>query len=601
VNILRDNVYETNKTKCTSSITPVHQQTMPHASANLEIEVFDDDTPPHFPMFTPTVLIDQELSMKDEWIDYDYIIFTKICDLFRFEGKGNWQCQWISIQKVVDMYNSSRAFITDLQIPEPVTQEHILRVFSKPSIKHIITGVEAFGRNCIHPSTSFVFAFNAQIGNIDKRTIKFRTRFYYFDFSGNPKVIEDPVKSWNCAYYEPLGIFPFDHLMTATQHIRLSHLKATFLTMAYENLFCQCRWFSIKEWVRVINKVCIVLNQFIYNFLESELCMVLTWMGDEVGRMGDGLSHCSVLYSELQQECDGSKNQESGFICVNFMRAADHTRSIESPMSVLPLCNDSANEFLSLRGFVHDVHYMDNNCWFSSEADNLFNPHDGETAQEAAVKMSKILCDGANNTWKMMELVQDYDSSEQGDESTIITDSGQFSRYISYLQSKALYMSCALSLVLEVQGEQHQLDWCKRCIEAVNMMHAIGKTFLLKNESGGKTIQRWFSDFRKERKFPNPLKYSSKYGPLFFAMNPGLDIPIKEYWNANLLTLNCNSFQVYILEEVIPDLIKERNAGGEELICTEQTILQECGLRTLCVATASNWMKYLGFKSVESV
>ena len=60
-------------------------------------------------------------------------------------------------------------------------------------------------------------------------------------------------------------------------------------------------------------------------------------------------------------------------------------------------------------------------------------------------------------------------------------------------------------------------------------------------------------------------------------MNPGLDIPIKEYWNANLLTLNCNSFQVYILEEVIPDLIKERNAGGEELICTEQTILQECG------------------------
>ena len=84
-------------------------------------------------------------------------------------------------------------------------------------------------------------------------------------------------------------------------------------------------------------------------------------------------------------------------------------------------------------------------------------------------------------------------------------------------------------------------------------------------------------------------------------MNPGLDIPIKEYWNANLLTLNCNSFQVYILEEVIPDLIKERNAGGEELICTEQTILQECGLRTLCVATASNWMKYLGFKSVESV
>jgi hypothetical protein len=99
--------------------------------------VFDDDAPLHFPMFTPKDLKNQVLSMKDEWKDYDCIIFAKICDLFRFDGKGNWQCQWISIQNVVDMYNSSRVFITDLQIPEPVTQEHILRVFSKPSIKHL--------------------------------------------------------------------------------------------------------------------------------------------------------------------------------------------------------------------------------------------------------------------------------------------------------------------------------------------------------------------------------------------------------------------------------------------------------------------------------
>ena len=84
--------------------------------------------------------------------------------------------------------------------------------------------------------------------------------------------------------------------------------------------------------------------------------------------------------------------------------------------------------------------------------------------------------------------------------------------------------------------------------------------------------------------------------PTFFAMNPGLDMTIKEYWDANLITLNCNSFQAYILEEVISNLIKERKKGGEEPSCTEQTILQECGLRTLCLATASNWMKYLGFE-----
>lgn len=63
-------------------------------------------------------------------------------------------------------------------------------------------------------------------------------------------------------------------------------------------------------------------------------------------------------------------------------------------------------------------------------------------------------------------------------------------------------------------------------------------------------------------------------------MNPGLDsIHIKEYWNANLLTLNCNrlAFKFIFLKNCFPDLIKERNAGGEEPVCTEPTILQKCG------------------------
>ena len=38
VNILRDNVYETNKTKCTSSITPVHQHTIPEELASMYID-----------------------------------------------------------------------------------------------------------------------------------------------------------------------------------------------------------------------------------------------------------------------------------------------------------------------------------------------------------------------------------------------------------------------------------------------------------------------------------------------------------------------------------------------------------------------------------
>ena len=57
----------------------------------------------------------------------------------------------------------------------------------------------------------------------------------------------------------------------------------------------------------------------------------------------------------------------------------------------------------------------------------------------------------------------------------------------------------------------------------------------------------------------------------FFAVNPGLDMIIMNTtgWDANLFTLDCNSFQAYILEELISDLIKERNKEGKEPSCTQ--------------------------------
>ena len=75
-----------------------------------------------------------------------------------------------------------------------------------------------------------------------------RKRFYYFDISGNPKIIEAPSKSWFRVYYEPIEhLLPFEHLMTAAHPKQLSELKTIFLTMAYENPLCQSQWFPIKE------------------------------------------------------------------------------------------------------------------------------------------------------------------------------------------------------------------------------------------------------------------------------------------------------------------------------------------------------------------
>ena len=189
--------------------------------------------------------------------------------------------------------------------------------------------------------------------------------------------------------------------------------------------------------------------------------------------------------------------------------------------------------------------------------------------------------------------------------------SGSFNRFISHLQDRALYISCALSLVLKINGECEQLEWGKKCKHAIQLVNAAGKQLVSKDGArGGRTIQDWFVDFRSNRKFSNPFSNLSwSDGIQFFANNPGLENEIKEYWNINLATLSCGSFQAYIVDKIIPRLVDEQKKGQNTLvakgvdydsICVDQTILDECGLKTLCLAssTASNWLQHLGFRYV---
>ena len=241
----------------------------------------------------------------------------------------------------------------------------------------------------------------------------------------------------------------------------------------------------------------------------------------------------------VQSDDDGKKvaDEENRYICVNY-----YERSAIIPWERhLVCCKTVSNDFLSVRGFVtNEAHFMESKCWYSTEADKLFPLIDGgeEFAFDAAVvAMQKILLKAANNSWAMMDFLDNSEvhhvsRQHQGNGSckrgNRIKDSmyasGSFNRFISHLQDRALYISCALSLVLKINGECEQLEWGKKCKHAIQLVNAAGKQLVSKDDArGGRTIQDWFFDFRSNRKFSNPFSNLSwSDGIQFFANNPGL-------------------------------------------------------------------------------
>ena len=107
----------------------------------------------------------------------------------------------------------------------------------------------------------------------------------------------------------------------------------------------------------------------------------------------------------VQSDDDSKKvaEEENRYICVNY-----YERSAIIPWERhLVCCKTVSNDFLSVRGFVDEAHFMEINCWYSTEAEKLFPLIDvEESTLDAAVAMQKILLKAANNGWAMMDLLE---------------------------------------------------------------------------------------------------------------------------------------------------------------------------------------------------
>ena len=107
---------------------------------------------------------------------------------------------------------------------------------------------------------------------------------------------------------------------------------------------------------------------------------------------------CSALPAWLVQSDDDGKtvaNEENRYIFVKY-----YERSAIIPWErPLVCCKTASNDFLSVRGFVDEAHFMEINCWYSTEAEKLFPLIDGEeSAYDAEVAIQKILLKAANNS-----------------------------------------------------------------------------------------------------------------------------------------------------------------------------------------------------------
>ena len=107
---------------------------------------------------------------------------------------------------------------------------------------------------------------------------------------------------------------------------------------------------------------------------------------------------CSALPAWLvQSDDDGKKvaDEENRYIFVKY-----YERSAIIPWERhLVCCKTVSNDFLSVRGFVDEAHFMEINCWYSTEAEKLFPLIDGEeSAYDAEVAIQKILLKAANNS-----------------------------------------------------------------------------------------------------------------------------------------------------------------------------------------------------------
>ena len=135
--------------------------------------------------------------------------------------------------------------------------------------------------------------------------------------------------------------------------------------------------------------------------------------------------------------------------------------------------------------------------------------------------------------------------------------------------------------------------WMQCCKMALDTGKEIGLTTI----DNPRTIMRWHSQFKKERKLCLPFLPNKMKLPPFLLHNHDVVIKINQYSKENIHRLSAQLILEYLHDTIIPEMIKERdnhdNKSQEEMT---RELLQEYGLSSLTVGTVCRWMNRLGFK-----
>ena len=180
-----------------------------------------------------------------------------------------------------------------------------------------------------------------------------------------------------------------------------------------------------------------------------------------------------------------------------------------------------------------------------------------------------------------------------------------YSTYQIYtLRNRATYLAMIYYLCLDYYNTCTSFaDIVQIAMEKINNAHLVDflpstqhkTTFIIHSK---RILLNWFREYRENDLFPNfiPIVNKEKLPPLLNA-NPELVTGLLRFCRTNINTLSVELVQNFLHSKALPELASiiqnEQETRSEYSI---KTLLNDFGLKSLCIQTIQNWMAKLGFR-----
>jgi hypothetical protein len=136
--------------------------------------------------------------------------------------------------------------------------------------------------------------------------------------------------------------------------------------------------------------------------------------------------------------------------------------------------------------------------------------------------------------------------------------------------------------------------WKDCCSEAISVFREAG----IATVTTAGTVMKWHRFFRVHLSLKEDARKNTKeYVPKLFVVYPEARALINKYFIHNLESVNVDEFRNHVLEKVFPQLLNEMPVvvdGVEPL--SFQDLLSSINLKTLGLATAYKYLRFLGYK-----